>query len=1171
MSTIDAAIMGGFREYSGRLVVFACAAAVAVFAARSRPGYVSMQPPAVDPPPARFGAEVIPILERRCGISCHAIPQARYRAWMDDPAHSMALYIPVDETTGEVSDDPRLRAILHDVVRGKWQPNGKPSGEHAAGHGRIDYAAAARFSPLLRDPLAETYGGSPHRGRDVFHSTDDPDYRTLEAWVQDEIDAHPEAAPPTTAAEDYFASEVLGVLERNGCFLQSCHGGYVFNDLKMESPLPANPSTPSDAATRMSPRMLAKLRRAVLGNVTRLVNLGGDVTRSRVLVKNLPIEAGGVHQRGGNVQFFEDLEDPDAQTLVLWMEMEKAVLEAKLTSGGAPIRQGALGREQGIAFLRGPRSTPRRFFDFDTFWPGTRLLVLPAGTEQTVALVDEPDVELQAFDVRYDARAIVLSMRTGPDIGFRLYQLMLGDDLEVAQGSLQPISFAPARRPDGSLIHHIDPVYIPERSSTKDPSLDHALDRVAIAFASNAAGGFATSDAFALLGEADGGDVHTLRDAQRVEAPGSLEARRLHILDGPMRGQWRRITAHLPGGKLRLDRALPQPPDLTTVYAIEKPDAHYRPGFDIWRMEPSADFEQSARRMSWTNAQERRPTVRTTGEVMFTSVRNRGYQLDRPVYNGAIYRVQAGGWDYHIQGGNRSRHPLYVDSRELPSGLEIRMATDPRNLWGGGAPMLADHGFGVNIEPDNPVDALAFTAGDSFAPSSSQRFLPAQVAMFPERGDAAVHTTGLSPGGSFRDPFPQMDGTIFIAHASGPIDHLSASADPDWDLYRLRFEDSRLQSADGRGPGRPLLDRIAPASTAEWAEYSPRPLTVRLKERSVTHQKFATRSDDRRPTVHDGVLRHPRGTPGQIECYDFPLLQSFLGNFTPAGERDFNEDRVRHVRIVQQLPRELSDTRAVEPPGPDADPFATRIGLGVHDRQRIVAEVPLEPDGSFYAEVPTEVPLIMQALDDNRMAYLSLNRWFYLQPGEKLTFSIPRSVFPTRCTGCHGALTGDKADALGPPDLVSAASMVMATWDPQDSVRRPPFRDTPVDIDFRRDVQPILDRKCMGCHGGAHDETGLLDLRGEADGAFSTAYRSLHQLRQPGSGNHADKRYVNEREALSGESPLMHKLTGRTPDERGRLRATAEPHPLDTPLDETELLTLSRWIDLGASFLGGGS
>ncbi len=49
----------------------------------------------------------------------------------------------------------------------------------------------------------------------------------------------------------------------------------------------------------------------------------------------------------------------------------------------------------------------------------------------------------------------------------------------------------------------------------------------------------------------------------------------------------------------------------------------------------------------------------------------------------------------------------------------------------------------------------------------------------PGPGPDAVTVSGLSPGGSFRDPHPMVDGSIFVSRATGAVDHLDPDADPD--------------------------------------------------------------------------------------------------------------------------------------------------------------------------------------------------------------------------------------------------------------------------------------------------------------------------------------------------------------------------------------------------------
>ncbi|MCW8918809.1 MAG: hypothetical protein OQL08_08355 [Gammaproteobacteria bacterium] len=1054
---------------------------------------------APSPSRALFEEQVVPLLEQRC-LACHGVAADRYAAFMAD-GNEGYFYLPT--TPANRIADP---ATAFEVTRG---------------HHRVAYGEEARFSHILRAPLAEEYGGVPHKGLDIFYSTEDADYQTLHRWVELELAEHPEPSASLAEHKRLFRDQVQPTLVRNGCFLSSCHGPLSFTDFKLQPPLPDG---------SFSNAMTAENRQAALGKLTRLVNLGGELKRSRLLVKNLPIAAGGVHQRGGNNQFFEGYDDEDVKQLLQWMALEREALFARLTIGGKPLGAARPGEVKGTVFIRGPRHAPRRYFELDPFYPGANIFLFDGERERPLTRYKE--AEIQSLDVSYDARKVLFAMRRSETEGFRLHEL------DLASGTVTQLSFDAARLADGTLLHHIDPIYTPGQRD------EHDLSDVAISYASNRAGGYVASGPWGLLGEADtppgAPSQQVVFDRQRPERTGSFNGRRLHFVKGPNTGEWRTIRRH-ERHALELDRPLPHAIDIRSHYVIEQP-RHYASAYDIWRFIPG-EFAASHARMTWGLNQERRPTVRSSGEVMATTVRNLGYQDDKPVFNGAIFRMQAGGFDFHPHSGERSQYGLHSDSREMPEGLELKALHDPRNYWGGGQLALVDHGLGATTEPNNPVDAIPLTERfDEVNFSSLPRYISELVTF-----DSKVTHTGLSPGGAFRDPYPLPDGSILVAHTDQPLDHLDPNADPDWDIWQLRFDGS-LQDEDRHRIGAYKKTRMEKIST-KLAEYNPRPLVVRLQENRhhpLAHQKFVAGHE---PQTIFGVQRMAEGTPAEIEVYDFHLLSAFLTNFTQTGRRDIPPPpAIKYVRALGLLPLERGEVEGIR----DADPHATAASKGVHGKKLIIGEVALEPDSSVYLQVPPNVPWIVQALDQERRALFTLQRQFYTQPGERFTLSIPRSKFLNTCGGCHGSLTADPMESIGPADITTEASRVMATWNPQEQRRREPVAKGAtiadfIAIDFVRDIQPLLDRHCVRCHQGDG-----LDLRGTPTRHYSVAYESLHQLRDPASGNFADKKYINEREALSSQSPLIDKLLG-------------DGHRY---LDDDELLTLIRWIDIGATFKG---
>ncbi len=156
------------------------------------------------------------------------------------------------------------------------------------------------------------------------------------------------------------------------------------------------------------------------------------------------------------------------------------------------------------------------------------------------------------------------------------------------------------------------------------------------------------------------------------------------------------------------------------------------------------------------------------------------------------------------------------------------------------------------------------------------------------------------------------------------------------------------------------------------------------------------------------------------------------------------------------------------------------IGIdGPWDVHRIHGTVPVEKDGSAMFRVPANTPLAVQPLDSEGKALQVMRSWFTAMPGENLS-----------CVGCH------ESQNTAAPTTRSLAS-----------AKRPsdisPWYGPPRGFSFSREVQPVLDKHCIGCHNGAEgDGKALPDLRAkEKKGwhGFTQSYIALHPyVRRPG-------------------------------------------------------------------------
>ena len=161
---------------------------------------------------------------------------------------------------------------------------------------------------------------------------------------------------------------------------------------------------------------------------------------------------------------------------------------------------------------------------------------------------------------------------------------------------------------------------------------------------------------------------------------------------------------------------------------------------------------------------------------------------------------------------------------------------------------------------------------------------------------------------------------------------------------------------------------------------------------------------------------------------------------------------------------------------PKTSPLNSRPRLGAETQQvarQCLGTVPVEKDGSAFFEAPVDVPLYFQALDAEGCTVQNMRSDTYVHPGEKLM-----------CNGCHEERTGAARPA--------GASNPLA-------MRRAPSRIKPAPeganpYNFMRLVQPVLNAKCVSCHGEKRapkaPDLRAGDWRKDRNG-FSTSFKSL--------------------------------------------------------------------------------
>ncbi len=208
----------------------------------------------------------------------------------------------------------------------------------------------------------------------------------------------------------------------------------------------------------------------------------------------------------------------------------------------------------------------------------------------------------------------------------------------------------------------------------------------------------------------------------------------------------------------------------------------------------------------------------------------------------------------------------------------------------------------------------------------------------------------------------------------------------------------------------------------------------------------------------------------------------------------------------------------------------TYIGIeGPWDVHRIVGTVDVEPDGSAAFRVPANTPLAVQPLDEDGKALQLMRSWFVAMPGENLA-----------CIGCHENTTS-----------VPIIQQTLATKQKPQNIT--PWFGPARGFAFDREVQPMLDKYCVGCHSDKpYEGLKLVDLRQDDVQTFSRAYKELQKhVRRPGP--ESDYHMFPAAEYHADTSPLVQML------HKGH-------HGVK--LDREAYERLYTWIDLNVPYYG---
>jgi formylglycine-generating enzyme required for sulfatase activity len=159
---------------------------------------------------------------------------------------------------------------------------------------------------------------------------------------------------------------------------------------------------------------------------------------------------------------------------------------------------------------------------------------------------------------------------------------------------------------------------------------------------------------------------------------------------------------------------------------------------------------------------------------------------------------------------------------------------------------------------------------------------------------------------------------------------------------------------------------------------------------------------------------------------------------------------------------------------------------GGWDVKKILGTVPVQPDGSALFHVPANTPIFVQPLDADGKAQQVMRSWYTAMAGETAS-----------CIGCH-----EQQNNTPPSKYTMAGRSKPSEIAPWNGPTR--------GFSFDREVQPVLDHRCVGCHDGSAAKAddrltkSQPDLRAKQlhagyTGRYSPAYMALQMyVRRPG-------------------------------------------------------------------------
>lgn len=548
------------------------------------------------------------------------------------------------------------------------------------------------------------------------------------------------------------------------------------------------------------------------------------------------------------------------------------------------------------------------------------------------------------------------------------------------------------------------------------------------------------------------------------------------------------------------------------------------------------------------------PVLMQSGEVMFSSWESQGLRDQRlwslwsiwpdgrvwePLYS-AFTGEHAVHWQTQLPDG-RIVADAYYNLTNLGFGtlLAFRKQDDPAkppfgspNPLDGSNPAVSMPGYNASLNPS----AIAANRRFSFSPPGLEC-----LTQFANMDDTSAALLDGVIQGKVGQPMTAPGGDVLLVYSPGRANFQQRPVgERPWCQIALLKGGQPITRASG----------LTLLKADERYEYQQPHAVVSWKDIYGSEPKFLpiNKNDgSKHPLLPAGTPYGLVGTSSVYKRNSAPHKEAFQSSNWGKQGADaglYDNSEIDAIRIIQTEPRSY----AKYPIGKTPPAWKNQI----NERLKILGEVKLRkfdaagkpildpegnPDTSFLARIPADVPWTMQLIDTHGAVLAGGQTWKQLRPGE----------IRNNCGGCHAHAQ------VGLDFGLTAAAKPEYQVPTLDKVRV---------VEFIRDVKPILDANCASCHTTGHP-TGLV-----LDGTPDATYAALTATK-----------YVTPLQAR--RSLLYWKVRGQRTDEFDKRTDPVQNPNLQPPmsgvqmpyqlpaLPDAAMRTIAEWIDTGCAFDAG--